>query len=257
MLSRLVKAANNRVTNHWPVRLSVGRLRAPIATITFDDFPRSAWTVGGRILDSYGVRGTYFVSAAFSPQRLRQKPAAGITPAVTYYELDDLAAAYERGHEIGCHSFDHIRAPQLKKADLKESVARNAEFVKSCLGDVIMTSFAFPQGAANIRVKRLLSKHFAVCRGTWPGINAGLFDLALLKAVALDTNFDRRFRLSELIQKAKASKAWIVFFTHDVDDKPSTWGCTPRQFHSIVSELVDNGIEILPLKSALARVVFG
>jgi hypothetical protein len=120
-----------------------------------------------------------------------------------------------------------------------------------------MTSFAFPQGAANIRVKRLFSKHFAACRGTWPGINAGLFDLALLKAVALDSSFDRRFRLSDLIRKAKARNAWIVFFTHDVDDNPSTWGCTPTQLRSVVSELVDHGIEILPMKSALAKVVFG
>src|SRR5215471_13969518 len=135
MLQRLVNAANNRFTHLWPAKLNFGRLRAPIATISFDDFPRSAWTVGGQILESYGVRGTYFVSAAFSPDRLRREPAHGITPGVTYYELDDLAAAYERGHEIGCHTFDHIRAPELTNSALEESIARNAEFVRQHLGD--------------------------------------------------------------------------------------------------------------------------
>jgi hypothetical protein len=67
-----------------------------------------------------------------------------------------------------------------------------------------MTSFAFLQGAANIRTKRLLSKHFAVCRGTWPGMNSGLFDLSLLRTVALDTYFDQRFRLSDVIREGLA-----------------------------------------------------
>jgi hypothetical protein len=60
-----------------------------------------------------------------------------------------------------------------------------------------------------------------------------------------------------VIRKAKANNAWIVIYTHDVDDKPSPWGCTPRLFHSVVGQLVEHGIEILPLKNALARVVFG
>jgi peptidoglycan/xylan/chitin deacetylase (PgdA/CDA1 family) len=257
MLQRLLNAANSRITNLWPAKLNFGKLRAPIATISFDDFPRSAWTVGGRILESHGIRGTYFVSAAFSPDRLRNGAAYGITPGVTYYELDDLAAAYERGHEIGCHTFDHIRAPELTNEALEQSLARNAEFVRHHLGDVIMTSFAFPQGAANVRVKRLASDHFAVCRGTWPGINKGLFDLSLLRAVAIDADFEKKFRLADIIQRAKAENAWVVFFTHDVDDHPSTWGCTPKVLDSVVSQLLEQGIEVLPLKNALARVIFG
>ena len=96
MLQRLLNAANNRITNLWPAKLNFGRLRAPIATISFDDFPHSAWKVGGRILESHGVRGTYFVSAAFSPDRLRNGATYGITPGVTYYELDDQLKPVEK-----------------------------------------------------------------------------------------------------------------------------------------------------------------
>jgi len=257
MLSRVIRAANKRLTNIWPVKFRRGRLSAPVATITFDDFPRSAWTAGGSVLERCGVRGTYFVSAAFSPERLRQGPASGIIQGLEYYQLEDLAAAYEHGHEIGCHTFDHIRVPRLTDLDLEESIARNADFVRDCLGDVLMTSFSFPRGAVNIRTKRLFSKHFAVCRGTWPGMNSGWFDLSLLRTFSLDPDFDQRVRLSEAIQKAKATNAWIVFFTHDISQSPSPWGCTPQLLESVVSQLSEHGIEILPMKSALARAGLG
>ncbi len=35
----------------------------PIVSFTFDDFPRSAYTVGGAILEEFGARGTYYATA--------------------------------------------------------------------------------------------------------------------------------------------------------------------------------------------------
>jgi hypothetical protein len=35
---------------------------APLFSFTFDDFPRSALEVGGKILRAHGVAGTYYVS---------------------------------------------------------------------------------------------------------------------------------------------------------------------------------------------------
>ena len=48
-------------------------LTSPIASPTFDDFPRIAWTVCRRILEDAGFRGTYFVSATFSLPRIRDQ----------------------------------------------------------------------------------------------------------------------------------------------------------------------------------------
>lgn len=255
MLRRLIRAGHVRLTNAWPVKQCLGRLLAPIATITFDDFPHSAWTAGAPVLENYGIRGTYFVSAAFSPQTLRRSPAAGLTEGVRYFELEDIVAAYAQGHEIGCHSFDHINAPLQTNAQLEQSIRSNARFVKGLLGDVTMTSFAFPQGQANIRTKRLLSRRFAVCRGTWPGVNAGSFDLALLRCVNLNSFTLQKYPVSQLINKVKARNGWIIFNTHDVSAAPSRWGCTPELLNSVVSELVNNGIEILSMKDALKHVV--
>lgn len=256
MLRRLFRAGHVRLTNAWPVKLCLGRLSAPIATITFDDFPHSAWTVGAHVLDNYGLRATFFVSAAFSPQSLSRGSPAGRTEGVRYFELEDIVAAYTQGHEIGCHSFDHENAPLLTNAELEQSIQSNAKFIRDLLGDVIMTSYAFPQGRANIRTKRLMSRHFAVCRGGWPGINAGLFDLSLLRCVNIDSLTLQKYPVSDLIEQTKARNGWLIFMAHDVGASPSRWGCTPELLDFVVSQLVKNQIEILPLKHALPRVAF-
>jgi len=256
MLRRLIRAGHRRLTNAWPVKQCLARLAAPIASVTFDDFPHSAWTVGAPILHKYGVRGTYFVTAAFSPESLRQGPPAGRTEGVRYYDLEDIVAAYAQGHEIGCHSFDHRNAPLQTNAELERSVRCNAGFVKDLLGDVIMTSFAFPQGEVNIRTKRFMSRRFAACRGTWPGINAGLVDLSLLRCVNLEPVTLQKHPVSQLIDEVKASNGWLIFNAHDVSAAPSRWGCTPELLESVVADLVNNGIEILTMKNALGRTVF-
>ena len=85
-------------------------------------------------------------------------------------------------------------------------------------------------------------------------MNSGLFDLSLLRTISLDAHFKDKVRLSEVIEKAIALKAWIIFNTHDIDESPSNCGCTPQLFESVVSGLAEQGIEILPVKSALAKV---
>jgi peptidoglycan/xylan/chitin deacetylase (PgdA/CDA1 family) len=257
MHNSLIKSAQRRLTNAWPVHRVRSRLTAPIASITFDDFPHSAWTAGGRALEEQGFRGTYFVSAAFSPDKLRRQPAAGSILGAQYYEADDLIAAHLQGHEIGCHTYDHINTPLLNDVELAHSIQQNAQFVRDLLGDAKMTSFAFPQGAVNIRTKRLFSKHFSVCRGTWPGMNAGLVDLALLKSIALDADFARGFDLARLVAAAKATNAWLIFYAHDIGPQPSPWGCTTRVFERLLATLQREGIDVLTLREAATRVVHG
>src|SRR6202012_2766789 len=36
-----------------------------VASITFDDFPKSAWDQGGAVMARHGVRGTYYTAGGF------------------------------------------------------------------------------------------------------------------------------------------------------------------------------------------------
>ena len=233
----------------------LSRLTAPIATFTFDDFPNTAWMNGGPILESFGVRGTYFVARAFSPENLRQFPATETMAGVYYYELDDIIDAHTQGHEIGCHTSDHKNVSQQSNRELEDSISLNAKFIRDLLGDVIMTSFAYPQGNVSIKAKQFLSKKFSVCRGTRPGINTKLIDLSQLKCINLDASFGK-YSVDTLIKETKACNGWIIFNTHDVTSSPSPYGCTPELLQTVVSAVAKSGIEILPIKHALGRAMF-
>jgi peptidoglycan/xylan/chitin deacetylase (PgdA/CDA1 family) len=223
------------------------RLDRPVASIVFDDFAQSAWTVGGRILEDAGARGTYFVAGSYCGRE---------ADGITYFEPDDLVAAHGSGHEIGCHTFDHRTVSNLPASEIETSLERNQDFVRGLIGDVIMTSFAFPHGEASIRTKRLIGGHFAACRGIFPGINAGRIDLSQLKGVELVPYVLKNYSIDRMIEAAIASRGWLIFICHDVASEHSPWGCAPQMLEGVVSKLQAARIEMLPIKSALGRVAF-
>src|SRR4051812_41481861 len=90
-----------------------------IATFTFDDFPRSAYETGGRILEAAGVRATYFVVGSYIGRTV---------DCVEQYDEAILKAAYAAGHEIGCHTFDHKKLGNMGPDFARETCDRNRHF---------------------------------------------------------------------------------------------------------------------------------
>jgi peptidoglycan/xylan/chitin deacetylase (PgdA/CDA1 family) len=136
------------------------RLAAPVASITFDDFPRSAWTVGGPILARYGAKATYYAAGRY---------CGVVEEGLAYYTADDLRAVQAAGHEVGCHSYGHTFVSRAGAAALKHDLAANQQAVSAVLGDVRLSSFAYPYGDTSIRTKRLFAELFPTSRGIHPG----------------------------------------------------------------------------------------
>lgn len=234
---------NNLVTRGLPLKTIRSHADAALASITFDDFPKSAWTVGGPILARYGAKATYYASGGFCGQT---------EEGVEYFDDDDLAAVRAAGHEVGCHSFAHQQAPTVASAALAADLDRNAAFLG---GD--MASYAYPYGQSSPRTKALMSRRFANARGIRSGVNAGWIDLAQLKAIPIE---HRRWVPDEIdaaLDAALASNGWVVFFTHDVAVAPTPFGATPEMLDAVLAKIAARGIEVLPVKHAMARCVFG
>ena len=243
----LMFRANSFVTRHMPVKLVRSKLARPVASVTFDDFPRSAWTVGGAILQRHGARGTYYAAARF----------CGVQEeGIDYYAAADLDALLAAGHEVGAHSFAHQMAPDLSTPELLADAART-DAVLGPLLDARMSSYAYPYGAVSPRTKAVMGARYASARGIRSGVNAGAIDLAQLRAVPIE---NRRWIAQEIdaaVARASEKNGWLIFFTHDVSEDPTPFGCTPEMLEYVMARLVEAGIETLPVRQAMARAVFG
>ena len=252
IVRKLCRALHWRAVRAYSAKRVTSKLTAPIVSITFDDFPKSALDVGGAILESVGARGTYFTSAAFSLPRMEL--GSDRLPNVQYFEPDDIAEAVRRGHEIGCHTFDHPNVSTLSMTELATTIAKNAEFLRGLIGDYQVESFAYPRGLAGFRSKRWLARRFTSCRGTLPGVNHGSVDLSQLKCVDLAPHSLARQPMDRLVEHCIATNGWLIFDAHDISAAPSRWGCTPALLQSLVALLSRRGVEILPVRDACARL---
>ena len=247
LLCRVQSRARATLARATPVKRVRSKLAAPVASFTFDDFPRSALAAGGPLLDAYGGKGTYYAAGQFCGRR---------EDGIDYYDLDDLRAAHAAGHEVGCHSFDHVRGSRFPSPVLEDDLDRNAAFLREALGrDLPLENFAYPFGHVSPRTKRLMGRRFASSRGIQPGVNAGVLELAELKAVPLERRSWRRETVERLVEQARAGRGWIIFFSHDVADDPSPFGVNPAMLEHALATVREAGLEILTVRDALARAV--
>ncbi len=248
LLNRVRTSVNTRATRSVSFAARPMKLSAPLVSFTFDDFPRSAWSVGGPIMAAADVRASYYVSGGFEG-RTRD--------GVEHFRRDDLAALHEAGHEVGCHTFDHLRLTTASRADADATIARNDAFVRETLGDVAMTSFAYPYGDVTIPTKRYIGAKFPIARGIWDRVNTGRADMNQLRSVGMERKSFDGVDFDAHIAETVASKGWLIFYSHDVDENPTEYGCTPKQLEGMIARVTAAGVEILPVKDAAARIVNG
>lgn len=249
ILQRLRTSAGNRLARHWRIDDLPSRLDRPLVSFSFDDFPRSAETTGARILTDAGYRGTYYVSGCFAGRTI---------DGLEHYRTDDLIDLARDGHEIGCHTFDHLRMPRSNRADVARSIARNREFVRSVLGpEYEMSSFAYPYGAVSLSRKWQAASLYPICRSIEPRVNAGLIDFAQIGALGLENRDLDLGRIAAALDEALERNGWVIFFTHDVSDRPTMFGCPTAAFSEVVRMVAERGIDVLPVKHASARARFG
>lgn len=213
----------------------------PVASFTFDDFPRSAWTAGGAILERHGGHGTYYACLG----HLRRPPEAG------FFTADDLAALIERGHELGCHTFSHTLAHQASRSQFVGDLERNAAELSRLRPDVSFANFAYPGGQDPPRAARESLRRFASARGIAPGVHEGRFRVNRLRANRIYSNRTELGAVRKLVDENASRSGWLVFYTHDVQPDPGDFGCTPELFEAVVRMTVESGARILTVAEAL------
>jgi peptidoglycan/xylan/chitin deacetylase (PgdA/CDA1 family) len=217
-----------------------------VLSITFDDVPRTAWTEGGAVLAAHGVKATYFACGGLCGRSFDGQPIC---------DVPELEAAHAAGHEIGCHTHEHLSAHRSSPADYLESCERNRRFLEDRLPGLRLRSFAYPYGHAPLRHRDRMAKRYAACRGvaTQRGrkLNGPTVDPSLLLAVGLTQDGLRHVDIGHLVAEAAARRAWLILFTHDVQDQPSAHGCTPGELDRAVRLAREAGLDILPFGAVI------
>jgi peptidoglycan/xylan/chitin deacetylase (PgdA/CDA1 family) len=242
-LRNIISKASGRLPANLAIRLD----KAPLCTFTFDDCPRSALENGGRILEQQGLAGTFFVAGASLNDSADQHGEM--------LSREDLRGLVRRGHELGCHTYSHESLRTRPITELRLDLDRNRELLLGASGAEGLASFAYPFGETSWAAKAEIATRFAAARGVRPGINGRILDLAELRAVRIYVHEFSEERIRALIQRTVRTRGWLIFYTHEVGDTPSSIGCTGQQFTRVVELVRGSRIEVLPMRSAIGRMM--
>jgi hypothetical protein len=140
---------------------------------------------------------------------------------------------------------------------LLNEINNNAAFFKKELPGVRLCNFAYPFGEVSPFPKLSLQHRFASCRGTRLGLNVGVVDLGLLRAVPLCEQQTDVTAIFRLIEEAVTRKAWLIFYTHDVDPHPMRWGCSPDYFEKVVKMAAASDVRVLTIRDSIDELQIG
>jgi len=242
--SDLKARLSNRLAHHFhtsPLKLPGGR---PMISFTFDDVPDSAVTMGARIVEEHGGRATFYVSGSLVAQPSEYWKGA---------TAEDIVSLHQNGHELGCHTFSHRRAVDLDAAAMDAEIESNRRFFHALDPSIRLANFAYPFGFASIAHKARLSLAFSSARGIFPGVNSDVVDLQFLRALPLIEGGITRDRIARAYDEAETAGGWLIFYSHDVAQSPSPYGCSPGLLRDALQAATRRRMPIVTIAEALRR----
>jgi hypothetical protein len=82
-------------------------------------------------------------------------------------------------------------------------------------------------------------------------VNSGTVDLQFLRAMPLiDRRIDRA-GIERAFDEAQTHNGWLIFYTHDVADEPSPYGCSPSLLNEALEAASRRKIPVLNMAEAL------
>ena len=247
LLNRIVWKYRRTQSTYCSRRLVSIELTTPIISFSFDDAPQTAFIMGGDTLKKHDARATFYISLG----RLESA-----SPSGTIASQVDLCRAVAEGHELGCHTFDHIDPWKTKTAVFEESIFKNGRCLAKILPETTFSTFAYPFCGPHPATKRRVGKLFDCCRGGGQTFNAGSTDFNLLKAFFLDVrNGDTIDTVRRMIDCNAEFQGWLIFATHDIGDDPSPYGCKKDFFEEVVAYSASSGSLLLPVGKACEKIL--
>lgn len=233
---------NRRLTQWNAARPADLRFEQPVLSISFDDFPASAAEIGAAILENHGALGTFYAACGLVDSD---------GPCGRNFSHAHLADLVARGHEIGCHTYDHADCARRPVFDTLQDLARNRDTLQRMGAREAARTLAYPYGETSTALKRALPPRLQCARGVLQGINVGRCDLSQLRAFPMFGGGLEAMRAA--LKRAAKRRAWVIGFTHDIADAPSAWGTRGADLDGMLRAARELGFTVLPVSAALAR----
>lgn len=217
------------------------KLKRSIVTFTFDDYPRSALENGGAVLEGEGVRGTFYGSLGLASTEAPTGPIGSV---------EELVSCTQHGHELGCHTFAHLRCSTTPTELFMADIKRNATTCAAA-ASVMMRNFAYPFGSMKLSSKSAIMTIYDSARANVWGVNRHTIDLGFLLAVPIYSFLGKRV-WQRFLDDIQRTPGWLIFYTHDVAMGPTRFGCTPADLLQVVKAAKSAGADILTINEALS-----
>jgi len=220
-------------------------LSGGVASLSFDDLCQSAYLQAFPLLEKYGFKATWFVACdsvgTTDPNSCCKK----------YMTWDEINAVALQNHEIGSHSLSHPRLSTLagNQKLLLQELQDSKKQIESMTSQKV-DSFAYPfsdKGDAHGNVITLTGKIYKYCRCGDRDLNHWPFRLNALFAWPLYEKFYDIEHTKNIIDSCINNDAWLIFYTHDIEEKPSDFGCSPKYFENVLKYLTESRVTVKPI----------
>lgn len=196
-------------------------------------------------MSKFGFGGTFYISLSLMNG---PDPETRFTP-------QQLKEAVAQHNELGCHTWGHTDLYRISFEKGRADIEKNQTEIQTLMPGYALRNFSYPFGSQTLPIKKFVSKQFKSARGIEEGINTQGTDLFNLKTVKL---YERKYSLGYIfnkIKEAQESNGWLIFYTHDVDEKYTDWGCSPAYFETVVHECAKRGITVATIDDALSHIL--
>jgi len=210
-------------------------------TLTHDDGRISPYEKGLPLYKKYGVKGTQFIPTDF----------IGTAGYLTWEQVGEFK---DIGWEIGSHSRTHPDLRTVTDAELLEEVKGSKDIIKAEL-NVEPTSFAYPYGYWDHRVKRVVAEYYKQARATNALLllfpfhtlsNVFIHRYTLMGHPKTITSYEGAMRYIELLKKFGG---WLIDLKHGTEE----YLAAEATLEKILKKAQEFGVEFVTLEEGAKR----